>query len=59
MLIALFWSRDSYNAIRHRYDGFSFHFVLKNMLAFLSYEGHTITGKFFREISHVYLKRKQ
>lgn len=54
---------DCYNAILHWYDGFSFHFVLKNMLAInaslLSYEAHTITGTFSREISHVYLKRKQ
>lgn len=54
---------DGYNAILHLYDGFRFHFVFKNTLArnasLLSYETQSITGTFSREISHVYLKRKQ
>lgn len=54
---------DCYNAVLHQYDRLSFHFVLKNMLAIstflLSYQAHTIIGKFSREIDHIYLKRKQ
>lgn len=54
---------DGYNAILHLYDGFLFHFDFKSILArnasLLSDEAQSITGTFSREISHVYLKRKQ
>lgn len=63
MLVALFESMDCCNAILHQYDRFSFHFSLKTVLAIntslLSYEAHTVTGKFSREISHAYLERTQ
>lgn len=58
MLVALFENMDCYNAILHRYDGFSFHFSLKNMLAIntslLSCETHTTTGKFSeKSVMHI------